>query len=102
MSSSHAAGARADAVPPPGRKRPATSFAAVSVLMLVVLATLAYLYVRLGDDHSDIGGYHQDALAFFMPDGSARHLPPEYPALSLVPFSVTLIPAGDFGVVFVV
>ena len=68
----------------------------------MVLGISALLYVRLGDDHSDIGGYHRDALAFLMPGANARHLPPEYPPLSLVPFSVTLTPVADYGVVFVV
>jgi hypothetical protein len=76
--------------------------AAFAALMLVVLVALAVVYVRVGDDHSDIGGYHQDALAFFLPDGAPRHLPPEYPALALVPFGLTLIPASDYGVVFVI
>lgn len=62
---------------------------------------MAFVYIRFGDDHSDIGGYHRDALAFFAPGAAARHLPPEYPPLALVPFSVTLIPIGDYGVLFV-
>jgi hypothetical protein len=62
---------------------------------------MAVLYVMYGDDHSDIGAYHNYGLAFFSPDGAARHLPIEYPPLALVPFSVTLIPLGiDYGAVF--
>ena len=68
----------------------------------ITIAALALVYIRFGDDHADIGGYHNDALAFFTPAaGAARHLPPEYPPLALLPFSVTLLPGPDYGVVFV-
>ncbi len=62
---------------------------------------MAWLYVVWGDDHADIGFYHRYALAMF-DEGASRRLPAEYPILALVPFSLTLIPAGDYGVAFVV
>jgi hypothetical protein len=69
--------------------------------VVLAVGVMGVLYVMYGDDHSDIGAYHNYALAFFFPDGAARHLPIEYPPLALVPFSVTLIPLGiDYGALF--
>ena len=70
-------------------------------LVVVAVGVMGVLYVVYGDDHSDIGSYHHYALAFFFPDGPARHLPIEYPPLALLPFSATLIPLGiDYGAAF--
>jgi hypothetical protein len=67
---------------------------------MAAVALMAWIYVVWGDDHSDIGVYHRYALGMFGP-GAARRLPAEYPILALAPFSITLAPAGDYGVAFV-
>jgi len=47
---------------------------------------------------SDVDVYHREALALW---AGGHHLPTEYPILALVPFSLTLLPAGvDYAWVF--
>jgi Glycosyltransferase family 87 len=68
-------------------------------LVVAVVEVMVAFYLAFGDDHGDIGVYHNYAIAFFQ--SVPRHLPTEYPALALAPFSITLFPAGDYGVPYV-
>jgi hypothetical protein len=64
------------------------------VLALVVVALLGWLVVYLHgpNDHGDITLYHRYALAFWTGPRPLRSLPAEYPLLSVIPFSLTLLP----------
>ncbi len=68
--------------------------------VVVAVEVMVAVYLAFGDDHADIGVYHSYAIAFFQ--SVPRHLPTEYPALALAPFSITLFPAGDYGVPYVI
>jgi hypothetical protein len=64
------------------------------VLALVVAALLGWvaLYLHGPWDHGDITLYHRYALDFWTGPRALRSLPAEYPLLSLIPFSLTLLP----------
>src|SRR5262245_16789600 len=64
------------------------------VLALVVVTLLGWLafYLHGPYDHGDITLYHRYALAFWSGSPPLRSLPAEYPLLSLVPFSLTVLP----------
>ena len=65
-----------------------------AVLALVVAALLGsfFLYVHGAYGHGDIDTYHRYALDFWLGSPPLRSLPAEYPPLSLLPFSLTLVP----------
>jgi hypothetical protein len=75
------------------------------VLALVVAALLGSLvfYMHTAYGHGDITLYHRYAQAFWLHWPPLRSLPAEYPLLSIVPFTLTLLPPlRDFVSVFAV
>lgn len=69
-------------------------------LVAVLLGSLA-LYMHSAFGHGDITEYHRYAQAFWLGSPPFRSLPAEYPILSLVPFSLTLLPPlSDYVSVF--
>jgi Glycosyltransferase family 87 len=77
--------------------------AALAALVAVLLGSLV-LYMHTAFGHGDITLYHRYAQAFWLGWGGTpplRSLPAEYPLLSLVPFTLTLLPPlPDFVSVF--
>ena len=74
--------------------------AVLAVLVAVLLGSLV-LYMHSAFGYGDIREYHYDALAFWFGSPPLRSLPAEYPLLSLVPFSLTLLPPlSDYVTVF--
>lgn len=67
----------------------------VAVVMAGIASVTAIVLAR-GLRFADVDGYHADALAFW----SAHRLPPEYPILALLPFSLTVIPGVDYAWAF--
>jgi len=73
------------------------------VLALIVAALLGSLvfYMHSAYGHGDITLYHRYAQAFWLGSPPLRSLPAEYPLLSIVPFTLTLLPPlHDFVSVF--
>ena len=74
--------------------------AALAALAAVLLGSLVF-YMHSAYGHGDITLYHRYAQAFWLGSPPLRSLPAEYPLLSLVPFTLTLIPPlPDFVSVF--
>ena len=76
--------------------------AVLILLASTLLGSLAfYMHSRYG--HGDITLYHQYAKDFWLGRHALRALPAEYPLLSLVPFTLTLLPPlPDYVSVFAV
>lgn len=73
------------------------------VLGLIVAALLGSLisYMHSAYGHGDITLYHRYAQAFWFGSPRFSSLPAEYPLLSVIPFTLTLLPPlGDFISVF--
>jgi hypothetical protein len=64
------------------------------VLALIVATLLGSLvfYTHSAYGHGDLNTYHRYALTFWFGSQPLRSLPVEYPLLSLVPFTLTLLP----------
>lgn len=78
-----------------GRER----FALAGLIAVLVGSLVLYMHTAFG--HGDITLYHRYALAFWTGPAPLRSLPAEYPLLSLVPFTLTLLPPlPDFVSVF--
>jgi hypothetical protein len=73
---------------------------ALALIAAALLGSLIfYMHSRYG--HGDITLYHRYAQAFWFGSPRFSSLPAEYPLLSLVPFTLTLLPPlGDFISVF--
>ncbi len=74
-----------------------------AALALIVAAMLGsfVLYVHGAYGHGDINQYHRYALTFWFGSQPLRSLPAEYPLLSLVPFTLSLLPPlPDYVTVF--
>jgi hypothetical protein len=63
----------------------------LAALVLTLLGSLVF-YMHSAFGHGDITEYHRYAQAFWLGAPPFRSLPAEYPLLSLVPFSLTLLP----------
>src|ERR1051326_4370752 len=63
-------------------------FGAVAAWCLVSLI----FYIHGWNHHGDVDLYHKYALAFWTGPQALRSLPAEYPILSLLPFTLTLLP----------
>jgi Glycosyltransferase family 87 len=73
---------------------------ALAALVAVLLGSLV-LYMHSAYGHGDITLYHRYAQAFWLDWPPFRSLPAEYPLLSLIPFTLTLLPPlPDFVSVF--
>lgn len=73
------------------------------MLALVLAALLGSLvfYMHSVRGHGDISLYHRYAQAFWLGSPPLKSLPAEYPLLSLVPFTLTLLPPlPDYVTVF--
>lgn len=78
-------------------RRTRTVFALVAAWCLASLV----LYVHGAYHHGDVDLYHRYALAFWTGPHAFRSLPAEYPILSLLPFTLTLLPpVPDYLTVF--
>src|SRR5713226_2011407 len=74
--------------------------AAVALMVAALLASLVF-YMHSAFGHGDITLYHQYALDFWTGRHALRSLPQEYPLLSLLPFTLTVLPPlRDFVSVF--
>jgi hypothetical protein len=74
--------------------------AALAALVAVLLGSLVF-YMHSAYGHGDVTLYARYARAFWLGSPPLRSLPAEYPLLSLIPFSLTLIPPlPDFVSVF--
>lgn len=73
---------------------------ALAALVAALLGSLVfYMHSALG--HGDITEYHRYAQAFWLGSPPLRSIPAEYPLLSLVPFTLTLLPPlPDYVTVF--
>ena len=72
----------------------------LAALVAALLGSLVF-YMHSAFGHGDITGYHRYAQAFWLGSPPLRSLPAEYPLLSLVPFTLTLLPPlPDFVSVF--
>ncbi|HEY4026060.1 MAG TPA: glycosyltransferase 87 family protein [Candidatus Dormibacteraeota bacterium] len=73
---------------------------ALAGLVAVLLGSLVF-YMHTAFGHGDITLYHRYAQAFWLGSPRLHSLPAEYPLLSLVPFTLTLLPPlRDFVSVF--
>jgi hypothetical protein len=73
----------------------------VPVALVAVLLGSLVFYMHSAFGHGDITLYHRYAQAFWLGSPPLRSLPAEYPMLSLVPFTLTLLPPlDDFVSVF--
>ncbi len=73
---------------------------ALAMIGATLLGSLA-LYMHSAYGHGDITLYHRYAKAFWLGSPPLRSLPAEYPLLSLLPFTLTLLPPlPDFVSVF--
>ena len=68
---------------------------AIAVVMAGIVGVTALVLAR-GLRFADVDTYHADALAFV----GARRLPPEYPILALLPFSLTIVPGVAYAWAF--
>jgi hypothetical protein len=76
---------------------------AVPAALVAVLLGSLVLYMHTTYGHGDITEYHRYAQAFWLGSPPLRSLPAEYPLLSLVPFTLTVLPPlHDFVSVFAV
>ena len=76
--------------------------AALAALVAVLLGSLV-LYMHSAYGHGDITLYHRYAQAFWLGWPPFRSLPAEYPLLSLIPFTLTLVPPlPDYVSVFAI
>jgi uncharacterized membrane protein len=74
--------------------------AALALIVAVLLGSLVF-YMHSAYGHGDITLYHRYARDFWLGSPPLRSLPAEYPLLSLVPFTLTLLPPlHDFVSVF--
>src|SRR5215469_13475019 len=72
----------------------------LAALVAALLGSLV-LYMHSAFGHGDIREYHRYAQAFWLGSPPLRSLPAEYPLLSLVPFTLTLLPPlSDYVTVF--
>jgi hypothetical protein len=72
----------------------------LALLGATLLGSLVF-YMHSAYGHGDITLYHDYARAFWVGRHAFRALPAEYPALSLVPFTLTLLPPlRDYVTVF--
>lgn len=73
----------------------------VLVLVLGMLLWSVVFYMHAPYGHGDIDLYHRYALAFWAGPHALRALPAEYPLLSLVSFTLTVVPPlADYITVF--
>jgi hypothetical protein len=73
---------------------------AVGLIVVALVGSLVF-YMHSAYGHGDITLYHRYAQAFWLGPNMLRSLPAEYPILSLVPFTLTLLPPiPDFVTVF--
>jgi Glycosyltransferase family 87 len=80
-----------------GRERWAPGLVLLTLLAVIPLE----LHSRYG--HGDIDLYHRYAQAFWLSSPPLTALPVEYPPLSILPFSLTLLPPlGDYITVFAI
>ncbi|TMC06746.1 MAG: DUF2029 domain-containing protein [Chloroflexi bacterium] len=63
----------------------------LAALVAALLGSLVF-YMHSAFGHGDITEYHRYAQAFWLGSPPLRALPAEYPLLSLVPFTLTLLP----------
>lgn len=79
----------------------ALTLAEFAVLAAVLYATrIISLNIWLVPE-GDVLEYHQYAIAFWLQHPAFHHFPVEYPPLSILPFSLTLIPPlADYALVF--
>jgi Glycosyltransferase family 87 len=63
----------------------------LAVLVATLLGSLVF-YMHSAFGHGDITEYHRYAQWFWLSSPPFRSLPAEYPLLSLVPFTLTLLP----------
>jgi hypothetical protein len=74
---------------------------AVLAIAMVTLTGSLVFYMQGPYGHGDISIYHRYALAFWSGPAPLRTLPAEYPPLSLVAFTLTLLPpAANYVSVF--
>jgi hypothetical protein len=72
----------------------------LAALVVTLLGSLV-LYMHSAFGHGDITEYHRYAQAFWLGSPPLHSLPAEYPLLSLVPFTLTLLPPlSDYVSVF--
>ena len=73
---------------------------ALAAIVVVLLGSLVF-YMHSAYGHGDITLYHRYAEQFWLGSPPLRSLPAEYPLLSLLPFTFTLLPpVPDFVSVF--
>ena len=72
----------------------------LAALVAALLGSLVF-YMHSAFGHGDITEYHRYAQAFWLGSPPLRSIPAEYPLLSLVPFTLTLLPPlSDYVTVF--
>jgi hypothetical protein len=79
---------------------PARDRLVLAALVAALLGSLVF-YMHSAFGHGDITEYHRYAQAFWLGSPTLRSIPAEYPLLSLVPFTLTLLPPlSDYVTVF--
>lgn len=108
---SDATGADAQDVTPPMRLAPIRhsvgewrTYLIDLILLILALAAVRFAAVTIWLlPDGDVGEYHRYALAFWTSPPLFHHLPVEYPPLSILPFSLTLLAfGGNYFLVFAI